>query len=214
MYQVLSETMQLFDGEPFYQCGFYFQHRGKRLHRAVWEHYNGAIPAGYHVHHKDGNRANNEISNLELLPAGKHLSLHSSTEAAKANARRTIELARPAAAAWHRSEAGRELGRRNAHYLHDHEARRLICEHCGREYETRSLSADARFCSNACKSAARRKAGLDNETRVCPVCGKTFEVNRYDKTECCSRKCAWQARKERQALRDCRCVQHDGRGLS
>ena len=61
---VIDATKQAFNGEVFYLCGGYFQHKGKRLHRAVWEYFHGPIPKGYHIHHMDGNRANNNIENL------------------------------------------------------------------------------------------------------------------------------------------------------
>lgn len=38
------------------------------LHRLVWEEANGPVPEGYVLHFKDGNYANVEISNLELVP--------------------------------------------------------------------------------------------------------------------------------------------------
>ena len=42
----------------------------KRLHVYVWEYYNGSeVPKGYHVHHKDFNKGNNEIENLVLMSA-------------------------------------------------------------------------------------------------------------------------------------------------
>ena len=43
--------------------------KGKRqlLHWYVWEKYNGYIPPGFVIHHKDNNPANNEIENLELV---------------------------------------------------------------------------------------------------------------------------------------------------
>lgn len=51
---------------------------GKRVkkHRWVWEQHNGPIPEGFVIHHKDGNIFNNDITNLELLPDGKHRSHH------------------------------------------------------------------------------------------------------------------------------------------
>ena len=65
--KVISNTVQKFNGESYYLCGQYFQRKGKRLHRTVWEFHNGTIPKGYHVHHKDGNRSNNAIENLTLM---------------------------------------------------------------------------------------------------------------------------------------------------
>lgn len=45
-------------------------------HRIVWEEHNGPIPANHHVHHIDGNKENNHISNLELKPVGSHVKDH------------------------------------------------------------------------------------------------------------------------------------------
>ena len=42
-------------------------------HRAVWIDNHGKIPDGAIIHHKDGNRANNHISNLEMYSSnGEH----------------------------------------------------------------------------------------------------------------------------------------------
>jgi hypothetical protein len=48
----------------------------KYEHRIVWEKNFGIIPDGYQVHHKDGNRLNNNIENLELIKSGEHQRLH------------------------------------------------------------------------------------------------------------------------------------------
>lgn len=42
-------------------------------HRVVWVWNNGAIPEGFVVNHKDYNRANNHISNLELMTQKENL---------------------------------------------------------------------------------------------------------------------------------------------
>lgn len=42
------------------------------VHRYVWEKYNGKIPSGYVVHHKDRNRLNYSIDNLELKSISEH----------------------------------------------------------------------------------------------------------------------------------------------
>lgn len=44
----------------------------KRVHVMVAEHFIGEIPKGYHVHHKDGNRQNNVVTNLEIIHPAKH----------------------------------------------------------------------------------------------------------------------------------------------
>ncbi|WP_024294965.1 NUMOD4 motif-containing HNH endonuclease [Lacrimispora indolis] len=44
----------------------------KRIHVMVAEVFIGEIPKGYHVHHKDGNKQNNMVSNLEIIHPMKH----------------------------------------------------------------------------------------------------------------------------------------------
>ena len=46
------------------------------LHRYVWEKYYGTIPTGFEIHHKDKNRKNYSISNLELIDVIEHHSQH------------------------------------------------------------------------------------------------------------------------------------------
>jgi hypothetical protein len=46
------------------------------LHRDVWEFHMGPIARGWHVHHKDHNKDNNELTNLELLDSTEHWRRH------------------------------------------------------------------------------------------------------------------------------------------
>ena len=46
------------------------------LHRYVWMKYHGEIPRDYQVHHKDGNKLNWSIENLELVPTKEHSRHH------------------------------------------------------------------------------------------------------------------------------------------
>ena len=46
------------------------------IHRAVWQYNNGIIPEGYIIHHIDGNKSNNDISNLQLMTGTEHRKLH------------------------------------------------------------------------------------------------------------------------------------------
>ena len=157
--EVLSPTKQRFNGETFYLCGYYFQHKGRRLHRVVWEFYHGPVPKGYHVHHMDGNRANNQIENLECIPAEKHESDHGHTAERLEYGKMHIERIRPKAVEWHKSEAGltwhSEQGKKN------YEKRKVntyVCTQCGKEYQTKHVYAEGsnHFCSNNCKAKYRR----------------------------------------------------------
>jgi hypothetical protein len=45
-------------------------------HRWVWMIEVGEIPKGFDIHHKDGNKDNNDISNLELITRSEHQKKH------------------------------------------------------------------------------------------------------------------------------------------
>lgn len=50
----------------------YIEGKNVLLHRYVWEKFNGKIPEGYQIHHKDKNRRNFDLSNLELVKTSEH----------------------------------------------------------------------------------------------------------------------------------------------
>lgn len=56
--------------------GYMYNNTNGVLHRKVWECYNGPIPEGYDIHHKDGDKSNNNIDNLELLSHSEHAKHH------------------------------------------------------------------------------------------------------------------------------------------
>ena len=57
----------------------YYKQFGKQRfeHCVVWEQHYGEIPKGMQVHHRDGNKQNNDISNLVLVDSLTHKRLHS-----------------------------------------------------------------------------------------------------------------------------------------
>ena len=54
----------------------YERMKAKKEARRTWAKHNGPIPPGMHIHHKDRNRFNNDISNLEMLTAYDHWKEH------------------------------------------------------------------------------------------------------------------------------------------
>lgn len=168
-----------------------------RLHIYVWEKHNGPIPDGYEIHHIDRNKDNNEIDNLVMLSVKDHKALHASllTESQKQRFRENLEKnAREKAKEWHASEEGRkwhsEHGKRVSMKNSPSKEKR-ICEFCGKEFDViSSIATRTRFCSNNCKSRSRYHSGVDNETRTCPICGKSFVCNKYSRIKTCSKECA------------------------
>lgn len=157
--QIISKTAQKFNGETFYLCGLYYQHKGKRLHRAVWEAHNGEIPDGYHIHHKDKNRENNQIENLELVAAAEHLSRHMSDPSRVEESRQSIKNAAVYAKQWHGSKAGAEWHSEHAReYWEKAPMRTYECSFCGKSYQSKSVRHNGNhFCCNNCKAAYRRR---------------------------------------------------------
>lgn len=193
-----------FNGVRYYRkpSGYYkacHSTGGAYLHRVVWEHHNGPIPEGHHVHHKDHDRNNNTIENLELMPASEHATLHGKHRAA--NNRDDLlahmrDVMQPAAARWHGSAEGlewhREHGRRT---WEDRAAVEHTCTHCGCVF-SRLVGANKRgYCSPKCQSAARRASGVDDETRTCAHCGSDFTTDKYARTKFCGLSCSAASRR-------------------
>lgn len=93
----------------YYLSASTFNNRRKRLHRAVWEFYNGAIPKGLEVHHIDHDKQNNVIENLELLSKTDHAKRHGkelTSEQRQKLRNNIIYNISPKAKAWHSSPEG------------------------------------------------------------------------------------------------------------
>lgn len=184
---------QEFNGKIYrrYKGERYFTRHTDKLHRVVWEYYNGPIPEGYHVHHKDGDPSHNDIGNLELVKGSEHLHKHQQEHVADldqlAKMQDRMRNAGEYAKEWHKSEEGRRWHSEHAKAQLRIE-REYTCTVCGRVY--RSKNPATKYCSNKCNAKARRDSGIDNEERICIVCGQTFLTNRYSKQQICGRSCA------------------------
>ena len=68
----------IYDGIIFslYGKGYYMNDKIGYLHRYIWEEYNGKIPEGYHIHHQDEDKSNNDISNLQCVTRSEHMKIH------------------------------------------------------------------------------------------------------------------------------------------
>ena len=198
----ISRTIQEYCGHRYLLCGFYFSRSilggssRESLHRVVWEAEVGPIPAGFVVHHIDGNRSNNEIENLATMSPRAHSSLHWHLQPGKLEkSRRALKKAQVAARTWHGSDEGRKW---HSEHYEKHirpllaETATVSCDQCGADFEAKKMYAGAsRFCSNNCKSAWRRASGVDNVEAVCVACGASFTKNKYSKVQACSKKCGW-----------------------
>ena len=175
----------------------------KYLHQYIYEQNYGKIPKGYEIHHIDHNKDNNEISNLKLVTKEEHLQIHSKemTEELKQKLRNHIKInVIPKAVEWHKSNTGREWHKKHYEQMKNklYILKDFKCLQCGKDFK--STKAGSKFCCNACKSKWRREKGLDCEERVCVVCGKKYNINKYSKNKTCSRKCGATIRRIKQKV--------------
>jgi hypothetical protein len=122
------------------------------------------------------------------LAGAEHLSKHGLENQPKDSelAKRHMAQIRPAASAWHGSEKGIEWHRQHGKQTWaKRKVMRLPCTFCGKVFDIVVGCEKRGFCSPACQSAARRASGVDDEQRICVVCGAVFTVNRYSKTQSC-----------------------------
>lgn len=196
-----KHPIQELDGIRFYRKpGGYYKadhkrHGGMYMHRYVWERHHGRKPdSGEHVHHINGNKADNHIENLELLPAGAHITHHlherHSTPCGLAKTMAALAAARAAAPEWHASDAGRQWHSENGARSWQNRAKvELTCSHCGGGYCGYAESRKRGFCSASCQGMARKASGVDDELRECSVCSAPFIANKYVKTRTCGKAC-------------------------
>ena len=202
MYQVVLDGVKYTKDST---TGYYLGSRShpttgkrERLHRAVWMKHYGVIPKGYEIHHKDEDKDNNDINNLEALKMVDHKSIHSNKEFHKERMRVRAAKNQPLAAEWHSTSEGKLWHKKHFYEQWDKwESKESNCLNCGNEFSAKVTHNQTKFCSNKCKSTWRRKQGLDNESRVCVICEKEFQVNKYSKTKTCSRQCAGKLRSKR-----------------
>lgn len=216
-----SEDMRVayFDGYKFrkdLKTGYYLSTkktdigRRERLHCYVWRFNNGEIPTGYHIHHINEDKSNNDIENLMCICGELHVHYHSEKRAENDYAAVCENLrknAAPKAAKWHGSEEGKAWHSQHAKETFTNmEEKRGVCAYCGKEFSKKSFG-EIKYCSNNCKTRARYKSGVDNEIRQCAVCGSDFFVNKYSAKRCCSAKCGrklcWDKRHQEMRERAC-----------
>lgn len=163
----------------------------KRLHVYVWEFYNGEIPKGYEVHHKNKDKATTNIEELELLSKSEHMKKHwqEKTEEERNEVKERFKKnVGEAAKKWHSSEKGIEWHKKHYERMKGvlHQRKLYSCKCCNKLFS----GIKEGYCSNACKSKYRRDNGLDDIEKICPCCQKVFMANKYAKRVTCSKSCS------------------------
>ena len=159
--KIISETIQKYKGKNYYFCGNYYQKNGVRLHRLVWQDANGEIPKNCHIHHKDKDKTNNQLSNLECLSFVEHAKEHND-EIKKEIGRKNIKKAQEFAKLWHKSNDGKKWHKKhweeNCKEIFTKKEISKNCQNCSKEYfTTKTCQNKSKFCGNNCKASALRK---------------------------------------------------------
>jgi hypothetical protein len=157
-------------------------------HRIIWEQDRGAIPDGFHVHHKDGNKLNNLIQNLECISPSDHMRLHAieTREKRKECMKRNSEKVH----AWLKTKKGKKFLRDKMNKMKESlPLRKFVCDWCKVEFERQYNKETIKFCSDNCVMRARRVSGIDNVERQCIICLNPFIINKYERTVTCSKPC-------------------------
>jgi len=162
--------MIFYDDIKFYPTkqGYYLgqvNNQPKRLHIYIWEKHYGKIPRGFHIHHLDRDKSNNNINNLIILPRHEHLSFHSSLEENIEKARKSIKIARIKASEWHRSKEGKKWHKKHwNNYMKEKFEDKVEkkCEVCGSAfYAVKMFAYRSKYCCDNCKATAlRRRRGI------------------------------------------------------
>lgn len=172
--------------------------RKTRLHVAVWESANGErVPKGYAIHHIDHDWNNNDPTNLECLPKGRHQSHHASQPESIVRVKKSLDKARDAAKAWHGSEAGLAWHSEHAKdtILKNMVPKPVICGHCGK-HDTSKTPWRYKYCSTRCKQRQNNRLPATPTTRTCEVCSCAFQVEHKrgeTNRKYCSRACTSRA---------------------
>ena len=61
------------------------------IYKAVWRYFYGEIPPNYEIHHKDFDKYNDDISNLQMLTKEEYKKIHSES-GKKADGRQILKL--------------------------------------------------------------------------------------------------------------------------
>ncbi|MBR0061450.1 MAG: HNH endonuclease [Selenomonadaceae bacterium] len=168
------------------------------IHRFVWTYFNGEIPDGCEIHHRDFNHDNNDIANLELVTKDEHKRIHAAIKSTRKPGKKSTFVCAVCGKEFQAVNRGNNAYcsatcKKVAERARNAEIRK--CTVCGKQFST---SDDARFCSRKCIGEVLKC----QEVKTCPVCGKIFSDVVSKRRKHCSPECAAEALRRRE-MRTC-----------
>lgn len=165
------------------------------LHRDVWKFHNGEIPPKHHIHHKDENTENNDISNLQCISASDHSRWHGKENWKNQNSiKKTCEYCKKE---FETKQYTKRFCSKNCWSLSryysgvDNEIRK--CTSCGKDFET-NKNQSHEYCSSKCSAKnafSRRKEVI----LKCVECTALFK-SKVPQKKYCAMKCKIKANKK------------------
>ena len=149
--------------------GYYARTVGGRTvfaHREIYEKHFGPIPEGYVVHHKDGNKTNNIISNLQAMSATDHLSLHHKgvpkTEEMKKKSSETKKghkVSEETREKIRQKLSGRKIPQETVEHMCGPREKKYknVCQFCGKEFMA-TRKTGIKWCSRSCALRGFRRS--------------------------------------------------------
>lgn len=157
---VIDDTHQEFNGKIYSsdKKGHYSTHNF--IHRDVYSYYNGEIPNGYVVHHRDFDKSNNALENLQLLSLSKHSAIHVLHH--KPFLHKKTKIIKKCEWCGKEFETDRAIMRFCSHsccnaYSANKTKEERICVICGKPFLTKKHK-NAKTCSDTCRGLLSKRS--------------------------------------------------------
>lgn len=189
--EVIDDTHQKFNGNIYApnKYGRYIS-APKYLNREIFAYYYGEIPEGYEIHHKNENKTDNDISNLQMLTKSEHMFLHSQNKAVLTEftckecgkifyANKTVKnyfCSPKCRSAWRRHNRIDDIEK--------------PCSYCGKIFTSNKYD-NSDYCSSACANRAKSNHKVLHKKTFfkCQVCGKIYKSQNNGHNKFCSNHC-------------------------
>jgi hypothetical protein len=186
----MSKEFRKYFGKKFHKLksGYWQSFIPIQAHRWVWINHYGSIPPGMDIHHKDGDKSNNEIENLEMLSRSDHLKKHWEDPKLREERRKFLDEMRPKVHEWLRSDEGRKKQSESSKRgWKNRKTFDLICKSCNKQMK--SKIPNKIYCSNNCYMKSVRMQRIYFIEKICPICNIIFMKDKFSPKRFCSISC-------------------------